>query len=278
MLDYLAVGHVSADVAPDGRVNRGGAVSFAARTAATLGLNTGLVTRSEPGTVSWEPLAGVDCRVVPSSATTSFSNRYDRRGRRHQELVALAPTLRPADIPAEWRRVGILHLAPIAHEVTAGIAAAVRADFIGLTPQGWLRRLAVGAPVTPQPVGHIPSALLARADAVVLSEEDVGGDAAELRWLAERVPLLVATRGERGAVAYHGGRTVAVPAAEAKVVDPTGAGDVFATAFFIRCHECGEVETALRFAAAAAALSIEAPGLSGIGDRQAVEARLARRG
>lgn len=273
-LDYLALGHVAADVRDDGTVALGGAVSYAARTAAALGLRAGIVTRSASGFPPPHALPGVACRSVPSTSTTSFRNRYSDGGHRVQVLVDLAPPLRPADIPPHWRRVRILHLAPIVHEVGPDVAATINADFVGLTPQGWLRRLAVGSQVERETVSHIPRELLARADAVVLSEEDVGGDHDQLRWLATRVPVLVATRGPEGAVAFARGQVIEVPAAPAAVVDPTGTGDVFAAAFFIRYHETGDSAIALRFAAAAAALSIEAEGLAGIGDRAATEARM----
>ncbi|MFI2412059.1 carbohydrate kinase [Streptomyces sp. NPDC018947] len=46
-------------------------------------------------------------------------------------------------------------------------------------------------------------------------------------WHAEGVPLVVITRGERGAVASLNGERVAVPAPRTEVVDTVGAGDSF---------------------------------------------------
>ena len=49
---------------------------------------------------------------------------------------------------------------------------------------------------------------------------------------AERVPVLVVTRGEKGAVAVEGGEQVEVPAEPVeRIVDTTGAGDLFAAGF-----------------------------------------------
>ena len=49
---------------------------------------------------------------------------------------------------------------------------------------------------------------------------------------AARVPLLVVTRGEKGAVAVEGGEQVEVPAEPVeRIVDTTGAGDLFAAGF-----------------------------------------------
>jgi sugar/nucleoside kinase (ribokinase family) len=50
--------------------------------------------------------------------------------------------------------------------------------------------------------------------------------------LSEKVPCLVVTRGEHGALAFSGGEGVEVPAAPVeRVVDTTGAGDLFAAGF-----------------------------------------------
>lgn len=72
--------------------------------------------------------------------------------------------------------------------------------------------------------------------------------------LAERVPLLVVTRGSEGAIAVEGGHRVAVPAEPvARIVDTTGAGDLFA-AGFLAGHVQGRSNTdALTIGAVAAA-------------------------
>ena len=77
---------------------------------------------------------------------------------------------------------------------------------------------------------------------------------AALAALAERVPLLVVTCSEKGAVAVERGRRVAVPAAPAaKVVDTTGAGDLFAAGFLAGQAQGRGVEDSLRMGAIAAA-------------------------
>jgi sugar/nucleoside kinase (ribokinase family) len=71
---------------------------------------------------------------------------------------------------------------------------------------------------------------------------------------ARRVPLLVVTRSERGAVAVENGRRVDVPAEPvARVVDTTGAGDLFAAGFLAGLSQGRPVEQSLRMGAIAAA-------------------------
>ncbi|MCK9521175.1 MAG: PfkB family carbohydrate kinase, partial [Dehalococcoidia bacterium] len=65
-----------------------------------------------------------------------------------------------------------------------------------------------------------------------------------------------------------------LPAFAAEPVEPTGAGDCFATAFTVRFAETGDIDEASRFALAAGALAVEAHGLAAIPSRAAIEARL----
>jgi sugar/nucleoside kinase (ribokinase family) len=71
---------------------------------------------------------------------------------------------------------------------------------------------------------------------------------------AARVPVLVVTRGEKGAVAVEGGEQVEVPAERVeRIVDTTGAGDLFAAGFLAgRAQGRSNLES-LRMGAIAAA-------------------------
>lgn len=275
MLDYLALGHLTADRLAGGSEALGGAAVYAAATAASLGLRAGLVARAGLDHPPLPTLPGLGWRIEPAPATTRFSNRYDDEGRRVQILHAVAPPIEPADIPPDWRRTGILHLAPVVNELGPALVDGLAADFVGITPQGWLRRIRPGEPVEALPWA-VPDAILARADALVLSEEDLAGDPGRVEWLAERVGILVVTAGAAGARAFAGGHELRQPALPSRVADPTGAGDVFAAALFVRLRETGgALAEALRFAAAAAAIAIEGPGLERLPDRAGIAARLA---
>jgi sulfofructose kinase len=67
--------------------------------------------------------------------------------------------------------------------------------------------------------------------------------------------VLVMTRGEQGSVALDGDRFHVAPAFAVKVVDATGAGDVFRAGFIYGVIQAWPVPDILRFANAAAALS-----------------------
>ena len=72
--------------------------------------------------------------------------------------------------------------------------------------------------------------------------------------LSDKVPCLVVTRGEHGAIAFADGAGVEVPAAPvASVVDTTGAGDLFAAGFLAARARGHELARCLQAGATAAA-------------------------
>lgn len=72
--------------------------------------------------------------------------------------------------------------------------------------------------------------------------------------VAPKVPLLIVTMGAKGAAAFRGGERFTVAAEPVdKVVDTTGAGDLFAAGFLAGHSEGRDVETCLRMGAVAAA-------------------------
>jgi sugar/nucleoside kinase (ribokinase family) len=84
--------------------------------------------------------------------------------------------------------------------------------------------------------------------------------------------LGVITMGEHGARVLYGGEMTDLPGYDVPTVDLTGAGDVFAAAFFIRATDrSASAVTAGKFANAVAALSLRAEGAAGIPSKQEVE-------
>ncbi|HEY0068696.1 MAG TPA: PfkB family carbohydrate kinase [Chloroflexia bacterium] len=280
--DYLVVGHVAKDVLPGGRgVVAGGTATYSALAAQKLGLQVAVVTacaREDGGLLAPLREAGVWVHAVPSPATTTFSNIYDREGRRLQILGAQARLLDLADVPEQWRAARIVHLGPIAQELPAGMSGQLSPGrLLGVTPQGWMRSWDEQGHVT-RSATPVPAALmrLPEAAVLVLSIEDVDYSPNSLSAYVKLTQLVVVTRGVEAAYIYRQGTLTEVAATPAQVMDLTGAGDVFAAAFFVRYAETGNPAEAARFAHAAAACAIEGQGTSAIADRQTVERRLKR--
>jgi sugar/nucleoside kinase (ribokinase family) len=99
---------------------------------------------------------------------------------------------------------------------------------------------------------------------VVLGADDVGGDEDQIEWMAQRTPLLVVTEGAAGARLYWRGDVRRFRPPQVTEVDATGAGDIFAAAFFIRLFQTRDPWEAARFATRMGAISVTRPGLQGV--------------
>lgn len=262
-IDYLVVGHITRDLLPAGQSAVGGTAAYAALTAVALGRRTGILTSTGP---EWPPpglLPTVSQFSVPAPATTTFENRY-HDGQRCQYLHAVAATLTPDMLPAAWTGTPLIHLGPVAGECDPawGEQWAGRA-FLGLTPQGWMRQVDGGGRVR-QTAWAAAARLLPLASAVVLSLEDVGGDWALAEAFARQTALLVVTQGRDGSTLFTRGQARHFPAPAVAEVDPTGAGDIFATAFFIALAGGTVPEQAIALATCLASRSVTRPGLAGV--------------
>jgi sugar/nucleoside kinase (ribokinase family) len=259
-VDYLVIGHLSCDLTPEGP-RLGGTAAYAALTGLALGQRVGLVT-AWAGETSLAPLDGIRVRAVPAEHSTTFSNVYTAAGRA-QILHHMAPDLLPDQVPESWRAAPIVHLGPIAGEGKSLIDGALQPGLLGLTPQGWLRARSADGQVGPGPWPEAEQALGA-ADAAVISLEDVAGDEQQIESLASACRVLAVTEGPAGARLYWNGDLRRFRAPSVHEVDPTGAGDVFAAAFFWRLNATRDPWAAARFAAHLAAFSVTRPGLQGI--------------
>ena len=107
---------------------------------------------------------------------------------------------------------------------------------------------------------------------MIFSPEDVAEKRDKMLDLITAAPCAVVTLTQHGTLLYQGKiKGEHFLARPTKVVDPTGAGDVFAAAFLIRLFETGDPKQACEFAIVAASLTIEKPGLEGIPTRYRVE-------
>jgi len=265
--EYVVIGHVSKDLLPSGDFCIGGTATYAALAAERLGLCVGILTSAEESFPFIPDGRDIAVQLQPAPATTTFENIYSD-GTRRQYIRAIARPLTPAHLPPSWNQAKIIHLGPIAQEVDISLVELFPRAFLGVTPQGWLRRWDASGLVHP---ADWPEAehVLARADAVVLSSEDLTGRA-QLSIFIRYAKLLVLTIAEKGAIVYQNGQERHVPAYHVPVVDPTGAGDVFAAAYFVRYRETEDAIEAARFANSAASFVVEGMGASNFPSRAQV--------
>lgn len=259
-VDYLLIGHISVDqIPPDLRL--GGTVTYAGLTARALGLRVGIVT-SWANEVPLGPLQDLPIASFPTDRSTTFENIYSDNNR-IQYLRHIAPGLDFYQIPEPWRAASIVHLGPIAQEVEPGLVRNFPDALVGVTPQGWMRAWKPDGKVYNQDWPEA-SFVLQRSAAAVISTNDVAQDESRIDELAASCKVLAVTEGSLGARLYWNGDVRRFRAPKVNEIDPTGAGDIFAAAFFTRLFQTHDPWEAARFAVLLGAISVTRPGLQGI--------------
>ena len=256
-VEYLVLGHIAVDLTPSG-VQLGGTVSYAALTARAMGMSVGIVT-SVGEDAPLKALDGIQIVNIPTERSTIFENIYTDSGRK-QILHA-------------WRNAPIVHLAPIAQELYGRLAAQFPASLVGITPQGWMRGWDENGKVFAT-AWENSDQILGRVGGVVMSIEDINRDLEIVESMAHQTRVLCLTEGDAGSVLHWNGDRRRFRAPVVTEVDATGAGDIFAAAFFVRLNQTRDPWEAARFATNLAAHSVTRVGLNGIPTREEIESCL----
>jgi sugar/nucleoside kinase (ribokinase family) len=233
-----------------------------------LGLRVGIVT-SWGEEVSPGPLSQVPIANLPADESTTFENVNTPEGR-IQVVHSVAPRPDLHLIPEIWRSAPIVHLGPIAQEVEPGLVRYFPTSLIGLTPQGWLRGWDEKGNVYHTEWPEAPF-VLNQAGAVVISVEDVDGDEARIDEMASYCRVLAVTEAADGARLYWNGDIRRFRRPPYQELDPTGAGDIFAAAFFSRLHTTRDPWEAARFATHLSSFSVTRSGLASIPTPEEIE-------
>lgn len=272
--DYVAVGHVTVDVLADGTRRAGGSALYGALQAARLGLRALIVTCGVVEEVRelLAPYRGeLEADISPAAQTTTLSASGWGSRRRQRMLAWAGPVPGP---PAAVAEAAILHLAPVAREISGPIAGTAR--LVGMTPQGLVREWASdGAEIElgkPEP----EAVAVARCcNAVVVNESERTACVALIDAALAAGAIATVTAGSRPVeILTAGAAPVEVPVAPMRdAVDDLGAGDVFAAALFISLDRGAGPAEAVRFASAAAAVRMAGHGPDAVGDSAAIAAR-----
>ena len=284
----LVVGAASRDIAAeDPRGWRlGGAVTYGSLTLARFGLRVRAlvgVDAEAAGAAELEMLrdAGADVVLARLARGPVFENLETPDGRR-QRCLSVADPIPVSTLPDPWRRSDAVFLGPVAGELDAGWAGITAARVV-LGWQGLLRNLEAGRDVTRRPPAAHP--LLAAASLVGVSRADFepGTTPSSVQPLLAPGATLVLTDGAAGGLVLD--RSAANPLDPAAqrypaipsdgVIDATGAGDVFLAVVLATLLQPSLIASggtfdgdsaigATRLAAAAASLTVEAPGLLGV--------------
>jgi sugar/nucleoside kinase (ribokinase family) len=246
----------------------GGQIATALTVCARLGWSTcyvGSFGDDDFGRLSRESLESEGVDVSAARTVHGARNQFavvlvDARTGERTVLWDRDPALVMAasDVPTDAVTSGRILIVDC-HETVAATQAAKRARDAGIPTVIDVEKVRPG-------IGE----LLQHIDAIIAAEEfpsaltgyEDPGRAIELMAREFGATLTCVTLGAQGSLAWCGGRQIRTPGFRVDCVDSTGAGDVFRGAFVAACLRApdGEVEDALAFANASAALNCRALG------------------
>ena len=272
---YLLIGTVTKDIQDDGGFTTGGTVTYAATIAQKMGWTPVIITRAASDFVPPVHLADATWHVLPASDTTTYRNDYYPEGRIQTIGPIAEGMIRGSDVPSKYRQADLIHLCPLAQDVDPEVTSVFPKALLTATLQGWLRQwdsegiVSLGGWQKMKPV-------MPWLQTAVISTEDIEGDWQIAEQLAKLISILIVTEGEDGCTVFHDDNRFSAPPRPATPLDLTGAGDVFAAAFFIRYYETNDLAASARFANVTASMALERPGVEGAPSRAEVEAYLAQ--
>ena len=287
MFDVVSVGHFAIDsiFLPDKKapfIVMGGPAAYVSLVARHLGATVSVVSKVGGDFPSaylwWLQQEGVNLSGVvkiEKAQTTRFELKYtDNLSHRKLQLKNKAPPITVEDLPKSLKAKTV-HIAPIAGEITYEVAETLRsrAQWLSLDPQGLVRNFDKEGNVTCDSPAEKRVLELVDIYKSSLNEIKAITGMSNLNSAIKAVhdcgaEIVIVTLGRRGAVLSVEETVYRIPAYKLKkVVDPTGAGDVFIGGFLAE-HVHGEnLLWCACVGSAAASLVVEAAGPTSIGNK-----------
>jgi sugar/nucleoside kinase (ribokinase family) len=225
------IGNLARDLLPGQPPRTGGGSFHGARALQRLRVPARVIarcaTRDRDAMLPSIVRLGTPVRYVRGESTATFGISY-HGDVREMRVEAIGDTWHPGDVPPLPAGVRWVHIAPLARSDfhVATIASLARRYRVSFDGQGLVRVPEVGplqldADYDPDLLRHIWVLKLADEEAEVI------GDVSALN-----VREVLVTHGGRGATIYVRGRREEIPAHFIDT-DPTGAGDMFCTAYVV---------------------------------------------
>lgn len=240
--NFLLIGHITRDIAPNGIFIPGGPVTYVGKTLADRGMNVTILTQAAHNDPLLDYIRGFNMNVINMSSadnekTTTYTNMYDELQNRTQYVSEVAPSFTHKQLPnilehAEGKRTLIL---PVANEIPALFyePLSTSAEQLITAPQGSLRRWTDNGKVYHEPFSEEFINALSFADIITLSEEDIEGfdEVSTNKILFQENGTVFLTNGRDGARMFTHNEEIDIPPfqldyeTEEKNGFPTGNGD-----------------------------------------------------
>ena len=293
MFDIVPVGHFSIDsiFLPSRQtafIVLGGSVAYVSFAARRLDARVSVISRvgaDFPAAYKWWlRQEGIDLSGltdVQDALTTRFELRYDNDlSNRSLCSKSRIPPIRVEDLPNPLK-AKIIHLAPIAGEITHEVAEKLRSctEVFSLDPQGLIRNFDENGNVTlERPTDERILGLIDVFKSTPKEIQTLTGlsdmDSAIRAVHEHGASIVIITLGAEGAVVSVEGTIHRVPAYKPeKLVDPTGAGDAFIGAFLAEYARGEDCAWCSHVGSAAASLVVEGIGPTSFGDKEEIYRR-----
>jgi len=280
-MKFLVIGNITKDtIRTKGEETTafGGTASYSSITAKKLGCDTYVLSRGNDELKDWiKNLESQDIKVELelSENISNFVNDYTERERK-QYWTSDAGKIDFKDLG----KMDIIHIGPIFGEVTLDCVkkAKKNAKLISLDVQGFLRS-SDGEKVTMK-FWDERAEFLKYVDLVKINQLESYFVSKKTNYeeickeLVEFGPkVVIITLRDEGSIVFSD-KFQKIPVYQTNLVDKTGAGDVYATAFAIRYFETKDILESGLFASAAASFVVEEFGTINIAERNKVEKRV----
>jgi sugar/nucleoside kinase (ribokinase family) len=278
--DIVTIGHFSIDhvLLPGANAFKralGGSPAYVSFSARQLGAHVGVVSKvgaDFPETyVNMLKHSEVDLfglKREQNSATTSFTLEYSAQKCR-LSLKSLAPPIHLAEVSFHFRAESI-HVAPIAGEISSEDVDALRAkaNVLSLDPQGFLRRFDAKGKTSLKKLKintileHVDVYKSTLHEVRAVAGKGRSGLKATMKRLGDfGIKVVIVTLGRKGTALFFDKTFHWIPAFPTKrLIDPTGAGDVFAGAFLAEYLRKKDVLWCACVGSAAASFKVETFG------------------
>lgn len=290
-MDIYLLGHLTIDMVVEGdrmRRSLGGTVTFGSLASLRHGARPHII--SKVGTdfpdeyLMFLARNSIDISGVAISRflpTTKFKLVYRGSGERDLYLLSRCEDILSGDVPLGRIKGGIVVIGSLMGEIPPSVVQEVSevASLVVTDIQGYVRRQLSDKRIvlTSSPEARLVISLSDIVHAEVSEAKAIYGnlDPQDLakKIVNEGAGISLVTLGADGAYIATKQKAFFVPSIPTRVVDRTGAGDVFTTVFAIEYQRTGDVREASAYATAAVSFLIEKPGLDGLRDRWEVRKR-----
>ena len=274
--DLIAIGHLIKETIKFSEKTMGpllgSPAAYSSVAAAKLGVRVGIVTKigEDMPEDLLNPLVevNVDRRGIKvGEKTTTNLLIYDELGNKRIEYLKKAPDILFDDVPEDYLNAGIIFICPINYEVPVKTVEAIRKNSKAILAvdlggyggaassehpgdQKFLREL----------VGHFGIVKASSEDCwhlLGVKEEEEKVANFFIKWGAN---IGIVTLGEKGCIVAAKSDEFKIPSFPAKVVDCTGAGDVYCAGFLTEYLRTKDARKSALFACATSSLVIEGTG------------------